>query len=159
MKRILLISALVLGLGAQAQDNARLQYMGDMEYVDEARCYIALDSSVQSVIPMLALAWLEASDASQKSRIQEAFDVALVRGCDINAANFNGLAALHLAIIKGDGDFVQYLLAHGADPKLHIESTTVELNGLNSFTLLELLQEKDSAVDRRHVQKALATLQ
>lgn len=159
MKRIFLISALALSLGAQAQDNARLQYMADMEYVDEARCHIALGNNVQSVIPMLALAWLETADASQKDRIREAFAIAVARGCDINAANFDGLSALHLAILKGDGDIVQYLLTHGADPKLRIESTAVELNGLDSFTLLELLQEKDSGVDRRRVREALATRQ
>lgn len=159
MKHILLASALALCLGAQAQENVRSQSMADFEYVDEAQCHIAIDSQVQSVLPMLAIAWLQASETAQKARICEAFDVALARGCDINAANFDGLAALHLAIIQGDGDLVQYLLTHGADPKRAIDSATSELNGLNAFTLLERLQEKDSATDRRRVQEALATRQ
>lgn len=157
MRYAVFASALALSLGAQAQDYARLQQMADMEYVDEARCHIALDSNVQSVMPMLALAWLEAGEVSQRNRIREAFDVALARGCDINAANVDGLAALHLAIIHGDGEVVQYLLSHGADPARVIDSAIAELNGLNSFALLEWLAEQDAATDRRRVREALAT--
>ncbi|MDO5090582.1 MAG: ankyrin repeat domain-containing protein [Cardiobacteriaceae bacterium] len=154
MKRIL-ISALALSLGAYAQENTRLQQMAEMEYVDEARCHIAISNSVQSVIPLLALAWLEAGDSTQKNRIREAFDVALARGCDINAASLDGLNALHLAVIKGDGELVQYLLAHNADPGQTISSNDPHFNGLNSHTLLEWLEKEEPTTDRKRVKEML----
>lgn len=45
-------------------------------------------------------------DVQQKSRIRKAFDVALARDCDVNAVGLSSLNALHLAVIKGDGELV-----------------------------------------------------
>lgn len=153
---VILASLAALPPGAAAQDGKRLQRMKEMAYVDEKQCFIAIDSNVVSIMPMLALAWLEAESAEKQKRAQEAFDIARQRGCDINAADFAGLSALNHAILRNHADMVQYLLTHGADPDTAIESKDA-FNGLTAFTLLDALEKLEPGADRKRVRAALDT--
>lgn len=127
----------------------------EMEYVDAARCFMAADSTVMSVMPLLADAWVNAADADARQRAQEAFSVALARDCDIDAVDFSGLSALNLAIAKGDAEVALYLLTHGADPWRKISTQDARFDGLDSFALLDVLQELDAQTDRAAVRAVL----
>lgn len=158
MKPYLLGSgAVLLALAAHA-DN-RHERMAEMEYVDAAQCHVAIDSRVLSIMPMLALAWLEAKDPPAQQRARDAFHIALKRGCDINAADLGGMHALNLAILANRADIATELLAHGADPALKIESREALFNGLDSFTLLETLEKLDSDTDRKRIRTLLESRQ
>ena len=148
-RRPLVFAICLLAAPFGAATDSREQMMRDMSYVDEQQCFIAMNSNVVSIMPMLALAWLKAEQAENRQKAREAFHVALSRGCDINAADFAGLAPLHHAIIANDADMVRYLLDNGANPALAIDSREAVFNGLNSFALLDMLEKLDGNVDRK----------
>lgn len=150
MKKLLTLICALPGLAGANQ-----AALTDMEYVDAARCFIAADSTVMSVMPLLADAWINAADAGARQRAQEAFSVALARGCDIDAADVSGLSALNLAIARGDGEVALYLLTHGADPRRKMSTQDARFDGLDSFALLDVLQELDAQTDRAAVRAAL----
>lgn len=150
MKKLLTIICALSGLAGANQ-----AALTEMEYVDAARCFMAADSAVMSVMPLLADAWVNAADADARQRAQEAFSVALARDCDIDAVDFSGLSALNLAIAKGDAEVALYLLTHGADPWRKISTQDARFDGLDSFALLDVLQELDAQTDRAAVRAAL----
>lgn len=155
MRKILLISVLAILPGAYANDSARQQLMSSMEYVDAQQCHIAVNSSVVSIMPILAQAWIE-SAGEARERARNAFAIALQRGCDINAADFNGLAALHHAILANDILVAEYLLQHGADRKRSIEgSGELQLDGLDSLALLDKLEASGAPIDSSAWRKLL----
>lgn len=145
--KTLLLCALAILPGAYAHADTRQQLMSEMEYVDAQQCHIAVDSSVVSIMPMLAQAWTDAQ-GENRERARQAFEIALARGCDLNAADFRGLTALHYAILAGDSLVLAYLLEQGADPKRIIEgSGELQLDGLDSLGLLERLEKSGAPID------------
>jgi len=57
-------------------------------------------------------------DAGTESEIVEALQAALDLGCDINAVDKNGETAMHGAAYRNHPAAVEFLAAHGADPKI-----------------------------------------
>lgn len=156
MKKVLISGgAALLALAASADE--RQTRMMDMRYVDEQQCFMALDNRVLAITPMLALAWLEATDDAARKRARDAFYTAIERGCDINAPDLGGMNALNLAIVANNAAVVTELLTHGADPARVIESRDTLFNGKDSFTLLDALAGLDESIDRTRVKNALAT--
>ena len=87
---------------------------------------------------------------ADKEKTLDLLTLLLQKGCDINERSAWGNTALHLAVISGEEELVNYLLQHGADPHLKYEYREVpgythnksDLHGLDSIELAELMYEK-----------------
>lgn len=156
MNKIILLSGVAL-LAHAVHANDRQTRMMDIEYVDDQQCIVAIDNTILSIMPMLALAWLEAQDVDSRTRARDAFHTALKRHCDINAPDLGGLNALNLAILANNADITLELLTHGADPNRRIESRDPLFHDKTSHTLLDTLEQLDPQTDRTRIRNALAT--
>ena len=85
-------------------------------------------------------------------------------GCDANQHNMTGHTALHEAILYNEPDVVRFLLAHGADPAVMIETPDNEpissrrlFSGMDSIRFTEELQLSSPESENRS--EILALLQ
>ena len=86
------------------------------------------------------------------AKVLELLEVLLEKGCDIDARSREGTVPLHVAIMSGEAELVEFLLNNGADSKLKYEWKAVagfsyrksKFEGLNALELAEALQEIDS---------------
>jgi ankyrin repeat protein len=76
---------------------------------------------------------------------------------DVNARDQQGMTPLHHAAARGDNEMIEYLVAHGADPKAVSRTgrTTVDMaNGpvqrLRPFPETIALLEKLGAINQHH---------
>lgn len=98
-----------------------------------------------------------------KSRVLATAEKLIELGCDTDQRNLNGYTAMHEAILYNEADVVRFLLKHGADPAVTIQTGDNEpsesrrfFSGMNAMQFTEELQRKSAhAVDRSGIVKLL----
>lgn len=143
-----------------ALEQARLQLMQNMTYVDEKKCHVAMDGVVEpnSVINLLVAA--HSLPNMDKAVVMQALEEAVKRGCDVNERDRAGLPPLAAAVLFNDVTVVRFLLANHADVSQKIERKGSKIDGMDSQQflnwLLENAAEKGDVRDRSMIQAVLA---
>ncbi|MDH3646891.1 MAG: ankyrin repeat domain-containing protein [Gammaproteobacteria bacterium] len=85
-------------------------------------------------------------------------------GCDIDQHSLIGHTAMHEAILYNEPDVVRFLLAHGADPAVTIETPESELSpsrryfsGMDSIGFATALQERSPVTNRDEILSLLTS--
>jgi ankyrin repeat protein len=85
----------------------------------------------------------------------------LNKGMDINLIGFDGLTALHSAVLQNQPRYVSYLLKHGADVSIGVNYSHVfgkkeksKMFGMNAVKLAEFASQKDKQ-DRSEIIRML----
>lgn len=85
----------------------------------------------------------------------------LIKGIDINLIGFDGLTALHSAVLQNQPNYVSYLVKHGADVNIGVDYSHVlgkkeksVMFGMNAVELAKFASQKDRQ-DRSKIIKIL----
>lgn len=150
-----IVSLLVTVLVAEvciAAANIDLPY--ELKATDHTGCYITDGHGTWPTIGMM-VAFYDNPESINQTAVN-ALKAAIGNGCDINEPDKIGLSPLNASILFNQPILVAILLESGANPEKIIVSRKEKLNGLNTFSFLDLLIESDSQKDRRRIKNMLA---
>ena len=105
---------------------------------------------LQTLRKSKGLSFILSDDIAQPDQVLKIATFFLNKGIDINLIGFDGLTALHGAVLQNQPEYVSYLLNHGADVSIGVDYSHVfgkkeksEMFGMSALELAEFASKKD----------------